>query len=291
MGNNMSKATAHQPGIVADVPNHGRYLWFQYQQDAATDAKAVLQALLGKVDGVSAVVGLGRVALEVLDLDAEGLDEFPSYDAHGVEVPSTPAALWLWLRGDDPGKLLHASRDLVALLSPAFVLSHSVDGFMFDGGKDLSGYEDGTENPTGDDALQAAFTDQGASFVAVQQWQHNLDHFESLPQTEKDHIIGRRQSDNEELDDAPESAHVKRTAQESFEPEAFMLRRSMPWVSAQDAGLVFVCFASSTEPFKQQMARMAGQEDGITDGLFRFSQPLNGAFFWVPPMNAGKISL
>jgi putative iron-dependent peroxidase len=49
--------------------------------------------------------------------------------------------------------------------------------------------------------------------------------------TEQDHAVGRRRSDNEELDDAPESAHVKRTAQESFEPEAFVVRRSMPWWS------------------------------------------------------------
>ena len=118
-----------------------------------------------------------------------------------------------------------------------------------------------------------------------------MDHFESLPQQEKDHIIGRRQSDNEELDDAPESAHVKRTAQESFSPEAFMLRRSMPYVEGQTAGLVFVCFASSTQPFLQQMDRMVGKEDGITDGLFRFSVPKTGAFFWLPPMKDGKIAL
>lgn len=36
---------------------------------------------------------------------------------------------------------------------------------------------------------------------------------------ERDHIIGRRLSDNEELEDAPESAHVKRTAQEASPPK------------------------------------------------------------------------
>jgi len=38
-------------------------------------------------------------------------------------------------------------------------------------------------------------------------------------------MFGRRRDDNEEIADAPPSAHVKRTAQESFEPEAFVLRR------------------------------------------------------------------
>lgn len=285
-------AACSQTGILAEVPTHGRYLWFQLSgSDSALDARRQLEDMLATIDGKSRVVGLGRGGLDVLGHRVAGLDAFPCYDGNGIQVPATPAALWVWLRGDDPGKLLHASRQVVALLEPAFTLCHSVDGFKFDGGKDLTGYEDGTENPEGEAAIQAAFSSSGASFVAVQQWQHNLSHFEALPQHEKDHIIGRRQSDNVELDDAPVSAHVKRTAQESFEPEAFMLRRSMPWSEGQNAGLVFVCFAHSTAPFKQQMARMAGVEDGIVDGLFQFSRPINGAFFWVPPMSNGKVQL
>lgn len=49
-----------------------------------------------------------------------------------------------------------------------------------------------------------------------------------MPRQQQDHTIGRERDSNEEIDDAPESAHVKRTTQESFEPEAFVLRRSMP---------------------------------------------------------------
>ena len=53
-------------------------------------------------------------------------------------------------------------------------------------------------------------------------------------------------SDNEELEDAPESAHVKRTAQEDFEPEAFVVRRSMPWADATSEGLEFVAFGATS---------------------------------------------
>jgi putative iron-dependent peroxidase len=45
---------------------------------------------------------------------------------------------------------------------------------------------------------------------------------------QQDNAIGRHISDNEEFAEAPETAHVKHAAQESFDPEAFMLRRSMP---------------------------------------------------------------
>lgn len=79
---------------------------------------------------------------------------------------------------------------------------------------------------------------------------------------EQDASIGRRRDDNEEIEDAPSSAHVKRTAQESFEPEAFVLRRSMPWAEGARAGLVFVPFGRSFDAFEAQLTRMMGLDDG-----------------------------
>jgi Predicted iron-dependent peroxidase len=113
----------------------------------------------------------------------------------------------------------------------------------------------------------------GSSFAAFQLWKHDLEYFKSLPQADQDNIIGRRLSDNEELDDAPESAHVKRTAQESFEPEAFMVRRSVAWADSRGAGLAFVALGHSFDAFEVQLRRMSGLEDGIIDGLYRFSRP------------------
>jgi putative iron-dependent peroxidase len=103
--------------------------------------------------------------------------------------------------------------------------------------------------------------------------------------------MGRRRSDNEELDDAPESAHVKRTAQESFSPEAFVLRRSMPWTQEMQGGLMFVAFGHSFDAFEAQMRRMIGAEDGIADALFRYTRPITGNFYWCPPMREGKLDL
>ena len=33
------------------------------------------------------------------------------------------------------------------------------------------------------------------------------------------------------------------------------------------------------------------KEDGVTDGLFRFSRPLTGAFYWCPALKGGKLDL
>ena len=131
----------------------------------------------------------------------------------------------------------------------------------------------------------------GSSFAATQQWVHNLDDFEAMPQDERDNIIGRRLSDNEELDGAPASAHVKRTEQESFDPEAFVVRRSMPWAEGGKEGLMFVAFGKSLDAFEAQLKRMTGQEDGVIDGLFRFSRPISGSDFLCPPVLKGCLDL
>lgn len=278
-----------QPGILQPLPPLSRYLVFALEPD--TDVAAGLKALVDVVDGDATVAGIGEATLSAIGRSIPGLRPFPPLAGPGVSIPSTPAALWLWLRGDDRGELLLRSRHLEQALAPAFRLVETWDGFKHGSGRDLTGYEDGTENPEGDDAVAAAIAADGASLVAVQRWEHNFNRFEAMQPEERDHCIGRRRSDNEELDDAPESAHVKRTAQESFDPEAFVVRRSMPWADASAAGLMFVAFGHSLDAFEAQMRRMVGLDDGIVDALFRFTRPLSGAYFWCPPVKGGKLQL
>jgi porphyrinogen peroxidase len=284
-----------QAGILAPIPRHARYLSFQ--QTSGADPTTALRWLAAHADGEQIVVGLGQSLVQFLGRPVEGLRTLPAVSGAGLEVPSTPVALWCWLRGDERGVLLHRARSIEHSLASAFVPSQTLDAFRHDGGRDLTGYEDGTENPKGEAAFEATFARgrgqglDGSSFVAVQQWQHDLDTFEAFPAAEQDNMIGRRKTDNEELEDAPESSHVKRTAQESFEPEAFNLRRSMPWADGNRAGLNFVAFGKSFDAFEAQLNRMVGAEDGITDALFRFSRPITGSYFWCPPMAGGQLDL
>ena len=278
-----------QPGILQPLPPLSRYLVFALEPD--TDVAASLKALVELVDGDATVAGIGEAPLSAIGRSVPGLRPFPPLAGPGVSIPSTPAALWLWLRGDDRGELLLRGRRIEQALAPAFRLVETWDGFKHGSGRDLSGYEDGTENPEGEEAVAAAIAADGASLVAVQRWEHNFSRFEAMQPEERDHCIGRRRSDNEELDDAPESAHVKRTAQESFDPEAFVVRRSMPWADASAAGLMFVAFGHSLDAFEAQMRRMVGLDDGIVDALFRFTRPVSGAYFWCPPVKGGKLQL
>jgi len=84
---------------------------------------------------------------------------------------------------------------------------------------------------------------------------------------------------------------VKRTAQESFEPEAFLLRRSMPWSRNMNSGLMFVAFGHSFDAFEAQLHRMIGKEDDIEDSLFLFSKPVTGSYYWCPPCSNVRLKL
>ena len=277
----------YQSGILAaPVPLQARHLFFAVDSLAAVPV--ALDALVRMADA-AAVVGLGEPLVTALGVTIDGLRPFPTISAPGAHNPSTQQALWVWLHGVDRGELLLRSRAFEKALAPGFRLVQSIEGFRYKTGFDLTEYEDGTENPHDDAAVDAALTDGGASFAALQQWQHDLDGFAALPAQERDHIIGRRHGDNEELEDAPESAHTKRTAQESFTPEAFVVRRSMPWAENGQAGLMFLAFGHSFDAFEAQLRRMSGLEDGIVDGLYRISTPLTGGYYWCPPVLNGHL--
>ena len=275
-----------QSGVLQDTPDAGHYLFF-HLKDVAHAAMALRDL---QVDGDQLVVGLGKGLTDALGISPRELREFPDFSKGSLHIPSTPFDLVCWLRGPDRSRLEVRAKTLLLQISEAFELAQNVPTFTFRPkgsvrGHDLTGYEDGTENPDSQRAPEVAFSANGSSLMAVQQWVHDLSTFAGFEKQKQDHTIGRERESNDELDDAPASAHVKRTAQESFDPEAWMLRRSMPFDNDQGKGLMFVAFASRLDAFEAQMRRMAGHDDGIVDALFSFSKPVTGAYFWCPPLN------
>ncbi len=258
-------------------------------------AKLVLAKLAAKADGANIVLGLSAILMKALNQSIDGLRAFPNFEGAKVDLPVTQSDIWLWLRSDDFGALFHLSREIELLCARVLKVDSHFHGFKHQKGHDLTGFEDGTENPKGKAAMKAGFVLKGelagSSFVAVMPWEHNFAKFDAMPSKARNHAVGRDLVSNVELDDAPKSAHVKRTAQESFLPEAFSLRRSMPWAYGNKAGLMFVSFGCSFDAFEAQLKRMCGAEDGIVDGLFSFTRPIGGGFYWCPPLNNAEIQL
>ena len=281
-----------QTGILEPVPAVGRHLTFNLRFGA--DPRRAILRLADEAPS-SCVIGLGLSLVSALGATISGLRVFPALAGKGVETPSTQNALWVWVRESSLSDSFDTSRSIEKLLGEDLTLVEEVSTFVYRKGLDLSGYEDGTENPAGAEAAAAAIVAsgplQGSSFAAVQRWVHDLPQFMSLDVLHRDHTIGRRFEDNQEIPDAPASAHVRRSAQESFEPPAFMLRRSMPWSEQGQHGLYFLAFGESLDRFERVLYRMVGLEDGIVDGLFGFTRPVTGGYFWCPPQRGGRIVL
>lgn len=287
-----------QKGILDPVPPLGAVLIFD--ADPGLDVRPALEALRGEPAREDVTIGLGEpLVLSLLGCEHAGfgLRTFPALSGVGVAFPSTQGALFLSIRGEERGEVLDRAMELQRKIGAGWRLMEEVDTFRYRGGRDLTGYEDGTENPKGDAAALAAIVKgrgaglDGGSFVAVQKWVHDLERFQGYDQAGRDAIIGRRFDTNEEIPDAVATAHVKRSAQESFDPPAFMVRRSMPWGTVREHGLFFVAFVESLDRYERVLRRMAGIEDGKVDGLLGITRAISGGYYFCPPVSDGQLDL
>ncbi len=307
-----STSPRSQPGILAEVPAAALMLSFELAPKAdRQEVRTVLESIafsgsslrgapdddVSRDEHAHIVIGLGAPLLQLLAGTDDLAPPLPSLVGTGALMPSTPRALWCWLRGSDRGRLFHAGREFQRQLGQHFVLTDSVDAFKYREGRDLTDFVDGTENPSpGRAPAVALVADQGpgrdgSSVVTVQRWVHEFSAIDAMTVEHKESCVGRSLADDVELDEAPVSAHVKRAAQESFDPEAFLVRRSMPWRDQEHAGLCFIAFAASIDPFVAIARRMVGLEDGIVDGLFEMSRPVDGATYWCPPLLDDRLDL
>ena len=278
-----------QPAILAERPPVGRTLLFRIAPQS--DVRTALRRLRDGLSLDCGAIGLGEPLVLALGKTIDGLRTFPAMSGPACSVPSTQEALCFMLRGPDRGIVFDLTQTIFDLLGDAFLLVDSNDTFTYHGGRDLTRFEDGTENPKGDDAAKAALREDGSSFLVIQRWVHDLARFRNLDEEDRELLIGRRAESNEEIEDAPPSAHIKRTEQESFEPPMFMLRKSMPWANATQEGLEFIAQVKDLDVFETMMRKMVGQDDGIVDGLFTFSRPVTGGYYWCPPVQDERLDL
>ena len=283
-----------QPYILAKPFQCGLSLSFALAPLCEPDK--ALKRLARDFDASWGTLAIGEPLARKVERSIPGLRTFPAMSAPGAGVPSTQQSLWMMLTAPSPGAVFDILQRVNLLVMPHFMQVDSMPTFIYDTGRDLTGFEDGTENPKGRKAAAAAVVADGplagSSFVAVQRWVHDLAHFGRMTPARRDAVIGRRQGTNEEIPHAPRSSHVKRSTQEDFDPPAFMVRRSMPFVFGAQMGLEFISYVAALDTFEVMMRRMAGlDKDGISDALFTFSRPVTGGYYWCPPVRGGRPDL
>lgn len=150
--------------------------------------------------------------------------------------------------------------------------------------RDLTGFIDGTENPTLVDAPDLVLIPEGSpgargTILLLQKWSHDTAAWESLSVANQEQTMGRTKPDSIELDDKPADSHVASTDQDRF---GKIFRRNMPYGTVTDHGTMFVGFSSTQRPLSTMLESMAGLAGDARDALTRFTKPLTGAYYFIP---------
>jgi porphyrinogen peroxidase len=279
-----------QPGIFAvGLSSHG-YLELDLVPGTTTGWVTVLADLVERettMGATNAVVGVrpelwASVSPGTLP---DGLTGFESavVGSDGFTMPATQHDLAIWFASGSYDVVFDAVVDALRRLGPYATLAREVRGWAYHRDRDLTGFEDGTENPTLGSAPAYALVPDGqsgagGSVLLLQQWSHDPAWL-GLGDSEQERAIGRTKPDSVELEAKPETSHVARTDQDEF---GHILRRNQAYGTVTDHGTVFVGFASSKEPLHRMLESMAGVGGGPRDELTRFATPLSGGYYWVP---------
>lgn len=288
-----------QPGIFARVD--AAQLHLEFDLIAGAQARALAAAIVNAPIPHATNAGINLVAGfrpdRWRDIDParapDGVHAFATIAGRdGYTMPATQHDAWVWLTGPAPDVLFDAARRVIATVSAHATLAFECAGWSYRDSRDLTGFEDGTGNPNHFEAPAIALYGEGpfagGSVALVQQWKHDLAAFERLDDDAQAKVIGRTKRDSIELDDTgmPPDAHVARTTIEIDGEEQPVWRRSVPWGNVREHGLMFLAFTREQSRLQRMLERMAGAEDGTRDALTRYSTPLTGAFYLVPPAEA-----
>lgn len=208
----------------------------------------------------------------------------------GFTMPATQHDAWLWVAGHAMDLVFDICSRAVDALAGVASLATEATGWAYRDSRDLTGFEDGTENPPLAQAGPVVAVPDGANgagstVVLVQQWVHDRAAWAALDVATQERTMGRSKPDSIELADdvMPPDAHVARTVIEDDAGEELdIFRRNTPYGSVSNHGTMFVGFSREQARLQRMLLRMAGVEDGIRDALTRYTTPLTGAYYVVP---------
>ncbi len=206
----------------------------------------------------------------------------------GYTMPATQHDAVLWLSGSAYDVVFESARGAIALLAGLALVAEETSSWPYRHDRDLTGFIDGTENPTLAEAPDVVLIPdgepgEGGTILLLQKWEHYAAAWESLNAEEQGLVIGRRKHDSDELNPKPDDSHVARTDQDTF---GKIFRRNMPYGTVTNHGTMFVGFCSERRPLEDMLESMTGLTTGTADALTRFTRPLTGAYYFVPSLSA-----
>jgi putative iron-dependent peroxidase len=221
------------------------------------------------------------------------LDRFHAIPgAGGNTAVSTPGDVLFHIRAERPDQCFELERLILAKLGDAVTVVDETQGFRYFDSRDLLGFVDGTENPTGQSMAEAALIGDedpdfaGGSYVVVQKYLHDLTAWGSLSTEQQEAIIGRTKADNVELDDGERLSHKGlNTIVDENGVEHDILRDNMPFgrPGQKEFGTYFIGYSRDLWVIDHMLRRMfIGSPVGEYDRILDFSKAVTGTTFFVP---------
>src|SRR6201987_1003278 len=245
--------------------------------------------------GLSCVLGVGSEAWDRLfgDPRPAELHPFREFRAGARHAIATPGDLLFHIRAKRMDLCFEMAAQIMGRLGDAVTAVDEVHGFRSFDDRDLLGFVDGTENPRGQEVIDAAIISDedpaftGGSYVITQKYVHDMDGWNALPTETQERIIGRTKLSDIELDDAvkPSSAHNALTTIVEDGQEVKIVRDNMPFGRVADGefGTYFIGYARSPRTIEQMLENMfVGRPPGNYDRLLAFSRPVTGNLFFAP---------
>jgi putative iron-dependent peroxidase len=244
---------------------------------------------------LSCVVGFGSGAWDKLfgaPRPAQ-LHPFREFGPAERRAIATPGDILLHIRADQMDLCFELATQLVTRLGESVQVVDEVHGFRYFDLRSMVGFVDGTENPSGREAVD--FTMIGdedpefvsGSYVLVQKYLHDMTGWNALSVETQERIIGRTKLSDIELDDAvkPTSSHSSLTTLVENGQEVKILRDNMPFgrPGSGEFGTYFIGYARSPDPIEKMLENMfVGRPPGNYDRLLDFSRAATGGLFFVP---------
>ncbi len=244
---------------------------------------------------LSCVMGIGSQAWDRLFDGPRPKELHPFREIRGVHhAVSTPGDILFHIRSTKRMDLcFELARQIMIRLDGAVTAVDEVHGFNYFDDRDLIGFVDGTENPSGPDAVAATLIGDedagfaGGSYVIVQKYLHDIASWDRVPVEEQENIIGRHKLSDIEQPDAikkPYAHNVLTSITEDGEP-VDILRDNMPFGQAGtgEAGTYFIGYARTPRRIERMLENMfVGSPPGNYDRLLDFSRAVTGSLFFVP---------
>jgi putative iron-dependent peroxidase len=245
---------------------------------------------------LTCVAAIGSLAWDRLFAGPRPAELHPFRELSGVRhrAVATPGDLLFHIRASRMDLCFEFATHVMSRLAGSVSLCDEVQGFRYFDERDLIGFVDGTENPSGTAATEAVIVGAedpalaGGSYVIVQKYLHDVRSWNALPVEEQEKVIGRSKlSDIEMPDDIkPANSHVAlNTITDADGTQRQILRANMPFGAPGrgEFGTYYIAYAATPAITEQMLVNMfLGRPPGNYDRILDFSTAVTGGLFFAP---------